>query len=364
MVEKQSRIHGKNEKRISLRGLARLAGVDVSTVSRALNRDPSISEARAQAIRELAEKAGYRPQPIRTRRTRSIGVLLASDSRDHIGGAGAEFLQRIAWIAERKLSEHDQHVNIECVLRSETENLPEIVKQNRVDGVLVAGHPSAELVRRIRETGLPVVALNDTVTRLSVPCVLSDPSEAIREAVRTLASQGRRSFGFLFSELESATCQARLAAFREALSGLGLPVRDDRIVSGLPPAIAGGREGVRRLFREGPRPDALFCINDWVALGALHELQVRGLAVPDDIAVIGHDNVPFCETLEPPLTSIDRPESTLVGEAVRLLLEAVEGKASAQPVELRVLGRVVWRGSARQISESAHTIHPETAKQA
>ena len=332
--------------RPSLRRLAEIAGVDVSTISRALHGDPRISDQRMAAIRDIARREGYRPQPLRTRRTAAIGLVLASDSRERIGGAGEHFLQRIAWIASRQLAARDLHANLECVLRDVDEDVPAIVRENRVDGVLVAGHPQTSLVRSIVSLGLPVVAINDTFERLGVPCVCSDPSAAIQKTVRTLAELGHRRFALLLNDFDRPTSRTRLDAFRSALAALGIPVRDDWILGDLPGEIPAGREGVERLWSgRGARPTALLCCNDWVALGALFALLKRGIDVPGHVSVVGHDDVAFATTLDPPLSTIARPEETIVSEALRLLLDAPTRPEEVPPTDILVPGRVVWRGT-------------------
>jgi DNA-binding LacI/PurR family transcriptional regulator len=115
-------------------------------------------------------------------------------------------------------------------------------------------------------------------------------------------------------------------------------------VSDLPPEISGGREGVRELARRGELPTAILCSNDWVALGAFMELQANGIKVPQDVSIVGHDDVPFCTTLEPELTSISRSEQGMVSEGIRLLLEAVGG-SEVDAKDASIEGAVVWRES-------------------
>jgi LacI family transcriptional regulator len=339
--------HGKGvrRQRVGIRDLARMASVDISTVSRALNRDPRVSEVRAKAIRELARKEGYRPRPLRSNRTQAIGVLIGSARTDRIGGVGEHFLERIAWIAQQVLSEHRMHVNVECVLRGDkAQRLPAIVQENRVDGVLIAGHPPVDLVQRICAHGMPVVAINDSVERLKIACVRSDPSVAIHGAILRLAAWGHRRFGLLMNDLEIPSSKARFDAYRAALSDIDIAADPAWIVSDLPQEISGGRAGVRELARRGDLPSAILCCNDWVALGAMMALQSQGLRVPRDVSVLGHDDVSFCEDLEPRLTSISRPEHVMVSEAVRLLLEQIEGDPQS-PSDVRVEGAIVWRDS-------------------
>ena len=333
-------------RKVGLRDLARIAAVDVSTVSRALNHDSRVSESRAKTIRDLARREGYRPKPIRSKRTQAIGILIGSNQLDRIGGVGEHFLERIAWVAQQVLSEQRMHVNVECYLRSsDGKRLPAIIQENRVDGVLLAGHPSAEFVERIREHGIPAVAINDSAARLNIPCVRSDPRKAMHEAILRLAAWGHRRFGLLMNDLEYPTSKARVEAYHAALADINIESDPNWVVSDLPHEITGGREGVRELIRRGDMPTAILCCNDWVALGAFMELQAHGIKVPQDVSLVGHDDVSFCKTIEPRLTSISRSEQGMVSEGVRLLLEMIGG-SQAVAEDTSVEGKVVWRESA------------------
>ncbi len=356
---------GTSAGKVGLRDLARMAAVDISTVSRALRHDPRISETRARMIRELARREGYRPRPLRSKRTRAIGVLIGSDRPGSIGGPGEHFLARIAWIAQQLLGRRRMHVNLECFLRNAGGHaLPAVIHENRVDGVLIAGHPPVEMVARIREQGLPAVAINDTAARLGIPCLRSDPRRAMREAIIRLAAWGHQRFGLLMNDLECPTSRARLEAYEETLAAIDIPVDGDLVVSELPGEIAGGREGVRALAKRGELPSALLCCNDWVALGALMELQGRGVAVPGQVSIVGHDDVPFCATLEPALTSISRSEQVMVSRALAMLFDQIEGRPA--PADDRLVeGSVVWRdstGAAPARSAAANNGRETTAR--
>ncbi|HOF19059.1 MAG TPA: LacI family DNA-binding transcriptional regulator [Phycisphaerae bacterium] len=334
----------KAKKSIGLRDLAALAEVDTSTVSRALNQDPRVSEHRRKMIRQLAEEIGYRPRPLRANRSQAIGLLIASSRPDR---PDAQFLDRMAWLAQRVLGERNLHVNLECVERRPSQGqtpLPAVVQQNRVDGVLVAGHPPAELIRQISELRVPVVAINDSTKRLGISCVRSEPTPAIHQAILRLAALGHRRFGLLMNSPEYPSSQARYKSYVSSLEEIGITPDPAWVVMDLAEELKGGREGIRDLDSRGPMPSAILCCNDWMALGALHELQRRGLSVPGDVSLVGHDNLRFCEETEPTLTSIHRDEHGIVAKAVDLLLEQVN-KGDHTPREVLVEGEMVWRES-------------------
>ena len=327
---------------VALRDLADLASVDISTVSRALNDDPRVNPDRAKHIRKLAEQVGYRPRPLRSKSTRSIGVVLASSDPTRIDG---DFLGRVAWAAQRVLAERRLHVNLECIERSSSANLPLVVAQNRVDGVLIGGHPPEELVAKIVALGMPVVAINDSIERLKVSCVRSNPEPAIRQAILHLAARGHVEFCMFLNKLEYPTAKARYHSFEAALREIGIEPKPSWLVTDLPAEVSGGREGVRRVLASKSVPTAILCENDWMALGAIQELQQQGLRVPRDVSVVGHDDLWICEQMEPRLTSIHRNESDLVTKAVDLLLEEIDHVGPCERQEVLVEGHMAWRDS-------------------
>lgn len=331
------------KKSLVLQDLAKLADVDISTVSRALNHDPRVNAERAGAIRELAQRMGYRPRPLRSKQSQAIGLIMVSAKPEL---PDTQFLGRIAWEAQRVLNKLKLHVNLECVLRDEPNpSLPAMVQQNRVDGVLIAGHPSVKLIDCIRAVGIPMVAINDSVSRLGISCVSSQPGPAIQETVLRLAAWGHTSFGFLMSNLKFPTVEFRYNGYLSALGELGIIPDPEWAVFDLPDEIIGGRLGIRHLTERGPLPTAIICLNDWVALGAMSELQRQGLRIPEAVSLIGHNDLPFCQTLEPALTSFHRSEGEIVRKATTLLLEHIRDSDLA-PREILIEGEMIWRESS------------------
>lgn len=339
LSESSMRAIRRKGRNVALRDVAKLAQVDISTASRALNHDPRVNAERAQQIRELADRVGYRPRPLRSKLARSIGVVMCS--MEH-----GNFVERIAWLAQRELAASRLHVNLECVPRSGPVRLPALIQQNRVDGVLLGGHPSQDLVSEIRAFGTCAVAINDSVERLKISCVRSNPEPAMRQAIIQLAARGHERFGLLMSSLEYPTIQARHHSYEASLAELGIELQPDLVVLGLTNEIAGGRAGVRKLAERGPLPTAILAENDWMAMGAMNELQRQGVRVPQDVSIIGHDDLWICQELEPQLTSIRRAEEVMVQKAIELLLEQIDSGGKTPLKEVLVEGEMVWRQSA------------------
>lgn len=341
-------------RRHTLRDVARLAEVDVSTVSRSLNGDPRISEERALEIRRLAESLGYRPKPFRGKYAQAVGLLYAAPRGRE--SAGNDFVQRMTWLAQEQLAKRGFFAHLEAV-RPDQDPLPLLVRQNRVDGVLLLGFFPARFAAALLEFEIPAVAVNDTYERLGIPCVRSDPEPATAAAVMQLAARGHQRFALLVSNPDYPTVRARVRAFGHTLSVLGLPENAARIVSGLPSALAGGREGAARVLEEAASATAVLCENDWMALGALEEFQRRGIRVPGEISLVGHDNLWVCAETSPALSSIHRDESRIVAGAVDLLTRAIRRDGDL-PLDVVVEETAVLRDSvgpapARRGAEAA-----------
>lgn len=326
-----------------MRELADIAGADISTVSRALNNDPRISEQRATAIKKIAEDLGYRPKPLRSKKTHSIGILISTSEKEI---PKQEFLRRITWLGQWILGQNGKHVNIENI-PGEIKNeafLPELIQQSRVDGVILAGYFEEFIIENIRKFEVPIVAINDSSKRTGTSCVTSDSQPAIKEIITHLAAKGHEKFACLNTNISYPTIKSRYERYINTLKEFGIKAEKQFQIDGLSGGIDGGVEGIRKLKEEKSFPTAILCCNDWIALGAIQELQRSGLKVPEDVSIVGHDNLHFCDQLEPKLTSIHRDEKEIVVNAVNLLQEQIDGKK--QNIKDVVLdGKVVWRDS-------------------
>lgn len=332
---------------VALRDLARLASVDISTVSRALNHDPRVNRQRSQQIRRLAEEVGYRPRPLRSKLAKSVGLLVSTTMP---GRLDRDFQSRITWLAQRLLAARHLHVNIECIDRSAEAAMPALVKQNRVDGVLLSGHPPVEMVTEIRNLGMPAVAINDTVERISISCVRSNPEPAIHQAIVNLAARGHMAFGLLLMDMAFPSSQTRYRSYQATLRELGIEPDAAWLVVGGRGEMSAGREGVRELQQRGALPTAILCENDWIALGVMQELDHQNIRVPEDVSVVGHDDLWICEETEPRLTSIRRSEDAMVAKAIELLLDQIENELG-EPQDVQVEGQMIWRQSVGPVSQ-------------
>ncbi|MFG0250619.1 MAG: LacI family DNA-binding transcriptional regulator [Phycisphaeraceae bacterium JB051] len=336
---------------ISTRELAKLANVNQSTVSRSLNGDPRIHPDRAREIRKLAQKYGYRPKPLRSKKTNAIGLLMPSTDThqpDH------PFINRVLLLVEQALAQRGMHIHVAFTPRNSensdaaTVNLPGMILENRVDGILLAGHPDPAIVTRIQQYNLPIVGINDSSDRLGIPTIRLDARQAVIDVITRLHELGHRRIALATHLIQYTTNRMRHDAYQTAMTQLNLKVDDQLILSDMPFGLEGGAKAVDQLMSLAKPPTAMLMGNDWMAMGAMQALTQRGLSVPQDVSLVGHDDLWFCSDPTLNLSSIHRDESELVTQAIEMLIHQIEDDDNATdhpPQERYVPAQVIWRDS-------------------
>ncbi|MEV0373185.1 LacI family DNA-binding transcriptional regulator [Streptomyces sp. NPDC050636] len=349
----------------NIKDVAERAGVSVATVSRVLNGRSPVAETRERvlaAVREL----GYRPnnvaRALRTARTGALGLIisdltnpffteLADAVEDEARSLGYSLV--IGNAGERP-DQQDDYIRT--------------LLDRRIDGLLVssAGTGSAMLSEAVA-SGTPLVLLDRTVPGIDAPCVRADGRAALTDLAAHLAALGRRRPAIIVAPAGTPTGDERLDLFRTALAAHGIALPDERSKMGAPPDGVWGRVGAtldlqhtggRRVMSDfldlAEPPDAVLATDNLMALGAMDELRARGLRVPDDVALVVYDDVPWFTHTDPPLTAIAQPTRDLGRAAVHTLLECVEGR---RPESVLLPARLVPR---RSCGETPSTDEPTT----
>jgi LacI family transcriptional regulator len=311
----------------TIRDVARLAGVSIGTVSKALNANGRLSaETRAKVLR-VAREIEYRPndlaQSLHRARSMTVGIL----SNDSFG----RFAFPIVAALERRLSDHGIAVfmcNATDDPMRERRHIDQLLGK-RVDGLVVTARRAdrrAPIEPAAR--GLPVIYVFSQVENKDALCLLPDDEGGARLAVRHLVALGRRRIAHITGPERFEAVRLRQQGWRGAIAEAGLKAAAADCLPGRW-SEAWGREAVHELFsRRRAAPDALFCGNDQIARGAVDALRELGLAVPADVAVVGFDNWDvMVESARPPLTSVDMNLDTLGREAGAALLEMMAGRA-------------------------------------
>jgi DNA-binding LacI/PurR family transcriptional regulator len=219
------------------------------------------------------------------------------------------------------------------------------VLQYRVDGVIVVSAVlSSQAIIECREAGLPVVLFNRYVDRSDLNVVVCDNIEGGRTIATLLANTGHRTFGFISGIEDTSTNRDRLEGFRQQLSLLGLPMP---VVEHGDYSYESGRDAAKRLMLQGERPDAIFCANDIMAIGALDGLRLDlGLRVPEDVSVIGFDDIPMAGWSGIELTTVRQQRRRMVEASLDILSQSL-AEPDRPPVFHREPGRLIVRQTVR-----------------
>ncbi|WP_199724828.1 LacI family DNA-binding transcriptional regulator [Noviherbaspirillum saxi] len=316
---------------ITLRDVAKLAGVAPITASRALNTPDAVSPAVLQKVRDAVEKTGYVPNMLAGGLASSRSRLVAAVVPTVVGPVFQETVQSLTESLAR--SGYQLMLGQSGYANSREDALLETIIARRPDGVVLTGiMRSPDGRRRLLASGIPVVETWD-LTPTPIDMLVGFSHEKIGIAVAEfLHARGRRNVMTIRGNDERA--QRRAKAFLETAGKLGMLAQGQagEYVVPAPTTLGSGRRGLREVLDINPDTDAVFCSSDLLALGVLIEAQARDIDVPQRLGVIGFGDLGFAEDLHPSLTTV-RIDGTAIGAvAAALIIDRAEGRAVAEPV--------------------------------
>ncbi len=319
--------------RITLKDVARRAGVNPATASRALNPDlpGRIAEPTAERVRRAAEELGYRPDPIarslRTRRSGFVGVVVP-DLTNPVIPPIVRGIEAVLWTA-----------GLACLL-ADTDNdaereadLVEELLARRCEGLIVStAQRDSATVDDLSKGPVPAVLVTRNLDSRALPFVGGDDAGGVSAAVEHLVELGHRRIAHLTGPPELSTTVVRRRAFEGAVERLGLGGEAGPILHGAAFTEPAGREVAERALAEGGGFTAIVAGNDMVALGCLEALRAAGLECPGDVSIVGHNDTPMIANLQPPLTTVAIPQREIGMRAAEVVLEMLRGaSAPAEP---------------------------------
>lgn len=303
----------------TMKDVARVAGVSTSTVSHVINGDRFVSEAVREKVLQAVKQLNYAPsalaRSLKINQTRTIGMLLTASSNP--------FYAEVVRGVERSCYERGYSL-ILCNTEGDPERMSrslETLLQKRVDGLLLMCSESSALSPDImgRYPSLPTVMM-DWAPFEGCGGVIKDNSLQGGEiATRYLIAQGYRRIACITGPLDKTTAHNRLEGYRKAMDDAKLPRPSFYEVSGDFEFASGYRAMQQLLTLEQP-PEAVFACNDAMAVGVYRALHQAGLSIPDDVAVMGYDDIELARYLSPPLTTIQQPKDELGELAIDTLL--------------------------------------------
>jgi len=329
---------------VTIADVAARAGVSKTTVSRVLNGKGELDESTAARVRSVIAELGYVPSAravnLARGRSRVVGMLVPSLTWPWMG----EVLQGVIDTVE---SAGYGLLLFTCTRGEESmRQFATQVSSNAFDGLLVI-EPEGTLdyITDLHSRGLPVVMIDDRGHQPLFPSVATTNRDGGAAAAEHLISLGRRRPLVLTGHLRFGCTEDRLDGFAEQYSTAGQPIPEELVIEG-DFTFECGVVAVERLLAAGIEFDAVFAHNDLSAAGALKAIREAGLQVPQDISVVGFDDVPLASHTEPPLTTVHQPMRRMGATAAQLLLGHFEGTALPEaptviPTELIVRGSTV-----------------------
>jgi DNA-binding LacI/PurR family transcriptional regulator len=333
-------------KSISLKEIARIAGVSHSTVSRTLNNSSLISHEMAEKIHKIAAERGYRPnrnaRSLVTQRSMAIGCVVTNIADPFIG----EVMRGVEEVAAQ-----EDYSIILTNSGGDSEREMKAVRslcERTVDGVIViASRVGGAYIPYLLEHQIPIVLVNNQHTSDFVHSVMIANYEAARATILHLGELGHKHIAYIGDQFGGQSNAERHAGYRTALKEMGIRYAPKLVVSG-ESTLASGERAMSELLTLPTPPTAVFCYDDITALGAYWAIQRFGLRIPHDISVAGFDGLFFAAFLQPSLTTVEQPMHEMGERAMKLLLELLSPSrkdASTIKTQMIVHGKLVVRDS-------------------
>jgi DNA-binding LacI/PurR family transcriptional regulator len=325
---------------MDMHAVARLAHVSIATVSRTINHVPTVNPKMAKRVWEAIQELNYYPntqaRALVSGRSRLLGLIVSEITNPFF----PELIQGFEDVAVAHGYEiligstnYDPERMQRCIRR--------MVERNAEGVAVMTFGIEQPLLDQLGDRNIPLVFVDVAPDHPGMSIVHVDYQQGMRQAVQHLAALGHRSIGFVTGPLQLHSALSRLSAFKTCLEECGIPVEEKFIVES-DHTMEGGMAATERMLAVNALPTAIMCSNDMLAIGVLHKLSRIGLRVPDDVSLVGFDDIHLSAMVIPPLTSIQMSRSDLARGAVSALRGYLEGSHTR---EFKIETKLVVRES-------------------
>jgi len=310
---------------MNIREIAKRARVSTATVSRTINRVPTVKPQLAKRVWKAVDELGYFPsmqaRALVSGRSRIFGLIVSDITNP--------FFPEIVHVFEETALQHNYEVLLTSTVH-DTERMKIAVRrllEHRVEGVAVVTFGMEDsLLDDLKLRNVPLVFIDVGPQRPHVSNIRIDYLHGIRQAVQHLAALRHERIGFITGPLSLKSAVARRDAFRQAMGEIGMAVDPELVVEGNH-TLEGGVQAFARMLELPARPTAVVCSNDMTAMGVMRKSYAEGIIIPRDLSVIGFDNVHITQFMLPPLSTIEMSQTEIARIAFRALLEDVQRSA-------------------------------------
>ena len=333
---------------VTIKDIARIAGVSANTVSRALNNKSEISRATKQKIIRIAREQGYSKNSVAaslaTRRTKTVGLIIP-DICDPFYAEQARGVEKAATAKGYTMILSDSDEDPDCELAA-----IKTFRSKRVDGIILTSLFDREAnIIELEERNVPLVLLNRWLPSMETNFVINDNFDGAYKATRHLIDLGHRSIAHITGPAGITSVNERYLGYRKALEEAGLSVQPSLVTQGESLKPEAGEKAAREILSTNPRPTAVFAYCDTLAIGLMSAAWQMGLSIPDDVAVVGYDDIPIVAFLGVPLTTISQPAREMGQMACQILIDRIETEGSnggrSPKTQLKMPASLVVRSS-------------------
>jgi len=338
---------------ITIKDIAKLAGVSTSTVSLVLSKKGYVSETTQTKVQKVIDEYNYRPlraaRQLASHLTGYIGFII---SHVHLSRSEA-FYTRILLGSELEARNYDASIILSTVGLdfSIPNEVPRFLKEKAVDGIIIAGSVREDLIQYIYQEGIPVVLIDFRINDLHLDNVFIDNRSGVRQAVEHLIQKNVERIGFVGGSFYHPSIQERFEGYQLAMEkgGLGDIARDKafHFLENSETTAEIGEKGMAQVLTNVPDLEAVICVNDTTAMGCLQHLRKKKLHVPSDLAVIGFDDVNIAAVAHPPLTTIHVPKIEMGVTAIRLLIDRIAHPSQVHQTRLVPVELVIRESSLK-----------------
>lgn len=337
--------------------VAEKANVSTATVSRVLNQkycNIPISEKTKSRVLKATAELKYKPNALArglvTQKTRTIGVIIPEIS--------TLFYPEVVESIENFARSKDYHI-ILCMSgdnSKEEKKCLETLLEKRVDGFIISpaqlGTPNNQYFEELEEEKMPLIFIDRHIEKVERDFIIIDNTLGAYKAVDYLINLGHRRIGYIAGPRNLSAVQDRLTGYRKALENHNLRCEDGLIKELSNLKKEGGYQVMKEFLEMDNPPTAIFAINDMVAIGALKAIREAKLKVPENISLVGFDDIELASFLEVPLTTVSQQQYRIGNLATRILIDRIEKKGEKKPQKIVLEPKLIVRESCRALKKS------------
>lgn len=344
----QNKFIEKRKLLVTVKEIAKKAGVSIATVSLALNNKGNIKKETREQILKIASEGGYNSRK-RIDNKKNILLIKYMNSGISIEKNG-DFVGKIIDSIEYNASEHGYNVNIKNISASDWQEAIYSINQDDFSGVIfLSTEAEDEVAEYIKDMDIPVIAVDNLFEHVNINAIGIDNMGGIYEAVKYAKQMGHKNIGYIHSSVNFDNINQRKESFQKSMSLFHLNCKEEYLIEVMP-TLDGAYEDMLRILNQGKELPTLYvAANDTIAIGVIKALKEYQILVPRDISIIGFDDIPFCTMMDSPLTTMKVNKKAMGEKAVKLLVQNIK-LPERDNIKILIRPKLIERESVKNLN--------------